>query len=221
MRLRTNTGLVLLVSLIMGLTTKATCYQIYGIEGGVDTKTYTQPDYAETTFDAVRWGNSIWWEMETTTGYTIIRNSSVSFWRYAILDTNGHYVPSNYRVGIDTLGGGITTHLRRSSAAEAELQDILGDMEERIEDAFEVYDAHPGPVPEDPIVYKIGILFYAFEDWVDTTGGDSVDVNMKPYIEDDNIDGHFYNPENVPLMFTSEGEFYGERLYGVRISWTI
>ena len=39
------------------------------------------------TFQAKIWGNSLLWEFETSSGYTIAKNSSTRYWCYAVLNS--------------------------------------------------------------------------------------------------------------------------------------
>jgi len=112
--------LICILAVASGITGIANAYQLFGAEDIAPCVTYTQPDYYGTQFQAKLWGNSIWWEQETSDGYTIALNQATGYWCYAVLDSNGFYTHSTYRVGIDSPPPTIQPHLRRSSPGGCE-----------------------------------------------------------------------------------------------------
>lgn len=156
--------------------------------------TYEQPNEGTpVTFDAKMWGNALLWEHEEENGYTIVKNYYTGYWCYAVLTSFGAYTHSDSAVGINNPPTGINPHLRRSSACLARIENLNDDIDEALEDNYDAYQLRR----DDPDTNRIGILFWEF----DTCRVGEVDTgNPKRYTWD-----------NVNLMFTSEGEFFGER----------
>ena len=67
----------------------------YGPEEGAEVVTYQQPNEGTpVTFQGKMWGNALFWEEETESGYTIVQNSSSGYWCYAVLNSAGDYTYS-------------------------------------------------------------------------------------------------------------------------------
>jgi hypothetical protein len=181
--------LTITLMLAFAFVLPAQAIQNYGPEATAEVVTYVQPNPGTpVTFDAKFWGNSLLWEQETTTGYTIVLNQVTGYWCYAVLNDAGYYIPSLLKVGIDNPDG-ISQHLRRSTACLAQLaldQDAFDDM---IEDAYDDYQLHR----DEEHNFPLAILFFEFSDVTHKTG--------------DNM----YTQENIELMFLSEDVYKGVR----------
>ena len=113
-----------LVVVLCPLSLKAT--QFYGDEATAEVGTYEQPNEGTpVTFQAKFWGNSIIWEHETTSGYTIVRNDETNYWCYAVLSSTGDYTYSDSAVGINSPPPGISPHLRRSAVCLTQKDSLM------------------------------------------------------------------------------------------------
>ncbi len=130
----------LLLTLAVALPVQA--IQNYGTEASAEVITYTQPNQGTPfNFDAKFWGNTILWERETTTGYTVVLNEATGYWCYALLSSSGNYISSTLRVGIDNPDG-ISQHLRRSAACLAQIASFQDDFDDMVADAYDDYQLH-------------------------------------------------------------------------------
>jgi|GEM_PF-2214230 len=152
---------VFIVASLQMLATNSFAVLYYG-DDSTTSRTYIQPD-GYTQFSARFWGNSVIWEFETESGYTIAQRRSDYYWCYAVLDVEGYYIASNYRVGLDEPIG-IPLHLRRSPTAQAELEAQLEESQANIELAYNEFIALPRPLQP----FRIGVLFYEFNYASDT-----------------------------------------------------
>jgi len=180
--------------MVLALVCTENCfgYEIYGSEESNEFQTYIQPDYYGTEFEAKMWGDGIIWEQETDDGYTIISRGD-GYWCYAILDTAGYYVPSPYRVGIDQPPTWMSTHMRRSSSANNNLENMYVEFDDAVTEAAERFELRRDQMQDT----TIGIIFFDFPDYQHS-------ADSLPH----------YDAENINLMFVSgDTTFFGDR-YG-------
>ena len=183
--------LLLALTLALAIALPVQAIQNYGTEADAEVVAYLQPNEGTpVTFDAKFWGNTILWERETTSGYTIVLNEATGYWCYAILSDAGNYISSSLKVGIDNPVG-ITQHLRRSPECLAELASLLADFDAGITAAYADYQLHRDELHE----FTLAILFFEFED-----------VRHKG---DEENPG--YTSGDIELMFLSEGVYKGAR----------
>jgi M6 family metalloprotease-like protein len=81
--------------------------------------TWKQPN--GTTFIARQWGDEFIDQIETNSGYRIVKSSD-GYYYYAVLDSRGEFTPSNKKVGIDQALG-LSYKLERGAARLFELQE--------------------------------------------------------------------------------------------------
>ncbi len=99
----------------------------YAFAVTIDTGTILWEQPNGTTFYGRAWGEEFKFYMETDNGYRFIKNYPDGYYYYAVLDENGEFAASEYKVGIDQPLAE-SYQLDRSASRESEIDaqiDIL------------------------------------------------------------------------------------------------
>lgn len=124
---------------------------------------WTQPD--ATTFIARLWGDEVFWWMETSSGYRIVRGPNY-WWYYATLDADGEFAPTTARVGVDAAPGS-SYQLDRSASRIAALNEEVARFNEQIALNAQWFAAKQDAAMNigAPVVLKVGIILIEFQDF--------------------------------------------------------
>src|ERR1041385_2922261 len=123
--------------------------------------TWTQPN--ATTFTAKLWGDEFIWWMETQSGYRIIRGSD-GWYYYAAIGTDGDYVPSSYKVGIDYPPTQTTQPLERWASFMNTVNQQRASFDSVIAQNAQWFAQEQAANGSAPDTINIGVIFVEFAD---------------------------------------------------------
>jgi len=177
---------------------------------------HSQPNAV--TFQSRAWGNEFTWEHETADGYSIIDKAADGYWYYSILNANGDYTASNYKVGIDSPVG-IEKHLRRTDPILSIINAQIDSFNLLCEDQSQEYWSY---LSRDDIY--LGVILVEFPDvgpshrqCMHNTYPD--EYTYAEYVEHFNSIGTYYTDLN-PAITSPDGDpvFGSQRDYWSEVS---
>ena len=176
---------------------------------------HSQPNAV--TFQSRAWGNEFTWEHETADGYSIIDKAADGYWYYSVLDINGDYAPSSYKVGIDAPVG-IEKHLRRTDPILSIINAQIDSFNQLCEDQSQEYWAS---LSRDDIY--LGVILVEFPDvgpnHRQCLHNTSPEYTFAQYYEHFNSIGTYYTELN-PSITSPDGDpvFGSQRDYWTEVS---
>jgi M6 family metalloprotease-like protein len=125
-------------------------------------KTFHQPNGA--FFTGRMWGDEFISWAETIEGYSFVETFE-GWYYYATLDQNGEYMPTNYKVGIDSPPTS-SYKLERSQARLDEIRQQIVHFNQQIENNRQWYAQKQAEADADgqPVTLKVGIILIEFTD---------------------------------------------------------
>jgi hypothetical protein len=117
------------------------------------------------TFMGRAWGDEFRFYMETDEGYRFIKNYVDGYYYYAVLDENGEFAPSEYKVGIDQPFAE-SYQLEPSAAYLEQVEDARAAFTAQVREAGLEFQQRQAEAFANnrAVEYSIGIILAEFKD---------------------------------------------------------